>query len=162
MKKYVLFWLSVLLVVIFICLFVFTYSYKKDSKKEQYCGECSTGNINDSDTSKVDKDKTQLPIFKPEFNFREGAKQLILLEDHLFNRRKFCLDCCKKHALAAEGLFEEAMSLDREHKYEKICNDLPNRIRDIIKLLGKEDAIIIGDKVRSIRKPIHVEFADKF
>uniref|UniRef100_A0A6C0LYW3 Uncharacterized protein n=1 Tax=viral metagenome TaxID=1070528 RepID=A0A6C0LYW3_9ZZZZ len=157
---------AVWIVLVFAAAVISTYWFiirpKKTLKNEQYCGECSAGNIDDTILNNASKDTSQLPIFKPEFNFREGAKQLILLEDHLFNRRKFCLDCCKKHALAAEGLFEEAMSLDTERKYEDICNDLPNRIRDVIKKLGRMDAIELGDEVRAIRKPIHVEFADKF
>lgn len=141
------------------------------SKRENYtpqytpqCTSCSVETQGDSRAPINDKGENvkMLPIFNPAFNFREGAKQLLLLEDHLYNKQKFCQDCCKKHALTAEALFEEAQSLDTEHKYESMCNDLPRRVRDIIGRIGKDDPISIADDVRRIRKPIHVYFADKY
>ena len=134
-----------------------------NKKYKKVCSECAIGSIDDVDPSIIIEDTTLLPIFDPAFNFRETSKQLLLLEDHLFNQRKFCKDCCRKHLLTAEGLAEEASSLDKEQKYKDICNDLPEKIREIITMLSNGvDRLTIAQKVRDIRKPLHIYFYDKF
>lgn len=52
-----------------------------------------------------------LPIMDPVFNMREILKQVVLLEDHLFQRQKRCRDCINKHFLTIEALAEEAITL---------------------------------------------------
>lgn len=62
------------------------------------------------------------PIFDPFFNLREIAKHQILLEDHLTQRRKRCLDCIRKHLLSIEAFSEEALSLmeDKHLPYQPL------------------------------------------
>jgi len=53
----------------------------------------------------------RLSITNPMFNWREIAKQMVLVEDHLFHAYKGCPDCIKKHLLTIEALAEEIPSL---------------------------------------------------
>lgn len=46
------------------------------------------------------------------FNLREIVKQMILLEDHLTDDKKYCMDCIRKHLLFIEALADEACTLD--------------------------------------------------
>lgn len=104
---------------------------------------------------KVKKKKASglLPILDPAFNLREIFKQLVLLEDHLFQSRKRCLDCIWKHLLTAEALAEEALTLDENHKYTKLIEDTVVRIRSLQNAL--QDARPydeIAQSARNIRK----------
>jgi len=53
----------------------------------------------------------RLTLHDPEYNIRETAKQMVLLEDHLFQPHKLCPDCVRKHLLMIEALAEEMVSL---------------------------------------------------
>jgi hypothetical protein len=81
--------------------------------KLQLCTDCEKGNEQ---------------LFDPMFNIRETTKQLILLEDHLAHASKHCVDCVSKHLLFAEGLLEEAVTLDKKAQYASITADA---IRDV-------------------------------
>lgn len=48
----------------------------------------------------------------PKYNMRQIVKQSILLEEHINNEKKRCVDCITKHFLHIIGLAEEAISLD--------------------------------------------------
>jgi hypothetical protein len=100
--------------------------------------------------------KPLLPVLEPMFNMREMCKQIILLEDHLFQTRKRCEDCICKHFLTIEALAEEALTLDKNKKYLDYLQDLPDRIREIqdqyIKLENKDDIHDVAQKLRVIRK----------
>ena len=52
------------------------------------------------------------PVMNPVYNMKEIVKQSILLEEHINNERKRCIDCITKHFLHIIGLAEEAISLD--------------------------------------------------
>lgn len=52
-----------------------------------------------------------LPVLRPIQNMRDIIKQMILLEDHLFQTQKRCKDCIRKHFLTIEGLAEECVTL---------------------------------------------------
>jgi hypothetical protein len=52
-----------------------------------------------------------LPVLRPAQNMRDIIKQMILLEDHLFQPQKRCKDCIRKHFLTIEGLAEECVTL---------------------------------------------------
>ena len=52
-----------------------------------------------------------LPVLRPAQNMRDIIKQMILLEDHLFQTQKRCKDCIRKHFLTIEGLAEECVTL---------------------------------------------------
>lgn len=51
------------------------------------------------------------PVSAPEYNMKEVIQQSILLEDHLSNERKFCIDCITKHFLALIAYSNEALTL---------------------------------------------------
>lgn len=51
------------------------------------------------------------PVSDPKYNMKEIAKQSILLEEHLVERKKRCKDCIAKHFLHIIGLAEEGQCL---------------------------------------------------
>lgn len=62
------------------------------------------------------------PINDPDYNVREAIKQVLLLEQHLAEKAKYCKPCCTKHFLLVSGLLEEAvwMSCKRCKEYPKL------------------------------------------
>jgi hypothetical protein len=95
-----------------------------------------------------------LPIMNPKFNMRECVKQIILLEDHIFNPQKRCQDCIKKHFLTIEGLAEEALTLDKENLVKEDADKLARFIRSCQKeYLEQKDYSKIGQDLRKFRKP---------
>lgn len=133
---------------------------------------------NDSGVCSVDSDgvvnicgkgKNLYNIMDPRFNLREAAKNMLLLEDHLFQSGKNCSDCIKKHCLMIEGFLEEGITLDKTQQY---VNHFENSIRDFRvifkKLSDKIDTLTIEDcrdfaqQIRKIRKPLCQEFATFF
>lgn len=124
----------------------------------------STANVGQCSSEKgCAVNKNLLPIMNPLFNMREICKQSILLEDHLFQSRKRCEDCCKKHFLTIEGLAEEAITLDKGNKHQLDKLELPDKIRDIQKCyLNGDDPVEIAQKLRQIRKPLMNKYFDQF
>lgn len=55
-----------------------------------------------------------LPVMNPNQNLHDVVKQIILLEQHLFDPKRRCKDCIRKHFATIEALLEETYSL--------ICN----------------------------------------
>lgn len=101
-----------------------------------------------------------LPIMDPQYNLREVCKQLVLLEDHLFQPAKRCIDCIRKHLLTAEALAEETVTLDTDGTYRGVTETLADHLRDIWTMLQHrndpdgptfED---IAQAVRKLRKPL--------
>ena len=76
------------------------------------------------------------PILDPMFNIREAVKNMILLEDHVMENRRRCLQCCKKHSLLIEAFLEEAISLDKKNRLSSfpIRQDI-SKMRNLEKLL---------------------------
>ena len=108
-------------------------------------------------------------VFNPEFNMREIGKQMILLEDHLFNPYRRCNDCITKHTLMIEALIEEAITLDEEAKYQQQLQDLLASFRQIsrslmadvkAKQLPTTKAVVYAQNIRLLRKPICREYCD--
>lgn len=96
-----------------------------------------------------------LPIMNPMYNMREFCKQCILLEDHLQQPRKRCMDCCRKHMLMLEALAEEAIALDTHNEYTNILNDIPERCRRLQKrFIDNDDYHDIAQEYRKIRKEL--------
>ena len=95
-----------------------------------------------------------LPVMDPLFNMREICKQSILLEDHLFQKKKRCRDCCIKHQLTIEALAEEAITLDKDRKCEDLYY-LPDKIRELQKdfVNGREPGDI-AHEYRKLRKSL--------
>lgn len=149
--------LYVVIIVVAILLFLM-YMNKKDEKgcKECQCAGSECG-------LKEDQGPGLLPVMESEFNLRECAKQMILLEDHLNNPRKFCTDCCKKHFLTLEGLAEEGASINGEKDCKAECNRLAEHIRMCEKrFLSGEDPSDIAQDLRKLRKPLMYKYFDKF
>jgi len=108
------------------------------------------------------KERKLLPVLDPMFNLREICKQIILLEDHLFQKGKRCNDCISKHFLYLEGLAEEAITLDHKRNYVKLLENLPDDFRILQKeYLKKVDPSIIAQKLRTVRKK-YMENSFKF
>ena len=108
----------------------------------------------DGDTEEVKKTKKTasqdlLPILDPAFNIREIFKQLVLLEDHLSQPRKRCLDCCWKHLLCAEALAEEGVTLDVNHEHSAILDGLAESIRGLQRQV--QDGKAMGDVAQAAR-----------
>lgn len=93
------------------------------------------------------------PIFEPLHNAREIAKQLVLLEDHLAHPSRRCQDCIRKHLLTAEGLADEAVTLDEAGMHRDRFRSAAQEIRDIAKVFtagGDRDRL--QSRVRELRK----------
>jgi hypothetical protein len=91
----------------------------------------------------------------PEFNMREIAKQMILLEDHLANDEKFCSDCIRKHILTIEGLSEEGLSLDTGKSMSKDFNKYASLSRSwMISHTDKKNRFGLLQNIRKERKPL--------
>jgi hypothetical protein len=108
------------------------------------------------------------PIMDPRFNLREAAKNMILLEDHLFHLGKRCQDCILKHCLTIEGFLEEGVTLDIKGKYTNILLKSNDDFRQIFIELAKkikkgsltnDDCVNFAQQIRQIRKPICQQFA---
>lgn len=134
-------------------------------EEESNSGTCST----DPDGVKniCGNDKLY-PIMDPRFNLREAAKNMILLEDHLFHMGKRCKDCILKHCLTIEGFLEEGITLDIQGNYTKVLQNAYNEFRLIfIEIAAKckngsltdDDCIQMAQKIRKIRKPLCQEYA---
>jgi hypothetical protein len=103
------------------------------------------------------------PILEPLFNLREVCKQMILLEDHLFQPKRRCEDCIKKHSLATEGFLEEAITLDIKAEYHKLINDTIVPFKKIMKnvdnkmkdgKLDDETCVNAAQEIRLLRKEL--------
>jgi hypothetical protein len=126
---------------------------KSASEKISQCNSKCSGS-GDSATCKSCTDL--LPVLDPMYNMREICKQLILLEDHLFQKEKRCHDCICKHFLTIEALAEEAITLDKHQKYTEL-NDIPTKVRKITKkyIMNHKDTsqhAITAQELRELRK----------
>jgi hypothetical protein len=125
--------------------------------------KCNTENFQNEPmcTAECASNSKLLPILEPEFNLRECAKQMILLEDHLNNPRKRCQQCIRKHMLTIEGLAEEGVTLDKEGTCKDECEMVAEEIRKCEKMLidGKKPENV-AQEIRLIRKPLMVKYFD--
>lgn len=114
-------------------------------------------------------ERTLLPVLRPIMNLREVIKQMILLEDHLFQKEKTCTDCCNKHFLTIEALLEEARTLCNcdDVDLRTVIGDTPARIRVLhhawsnCKKEGMSacDTFPIVAELRQLRKRFMKEYA---
>jgi hypothetical protein len=113
----------------------------------------SKTDINSTMSKKLNRKKATLD--SPEFNLREIAKQLILIEDHLFHKNKQCPDCLGKHFLMVEALAEEAITMDTTGMWTNGCETMANKTREWIDRLNYGDQYeTLGQEVRSVRKQL--------
>ena len=110
-------------------------------------------------------------ILDPRFNLREAAKNMILLEDHLFQCGKRCSDCIKKHCLMIEGFLEEGITLDSKRTYVKEFEKSIDEFRDVFKHISEklikdeltdEDCANFAQQIRKIRKPLCQKYSTFF
>ena len=137
-------------------------SVSGDSKEGGSCSADSDGVKNICGSDKL------FPILDPRFNLREAAKNMILLEDHLFQLGKRCQDCILKHCLTIEGFLEEGVTLDIKCEYTQAFQKAFDDFRLIFIEIGKkikdgsltnEDCLKIAQDIRKIRKPLCQNFA---
>ena len=135
---------------------------KCSASKDGSTAKCSCSNA-------MGKDAPLDKVFSPEFNMREIGKQMILLEDHLFNPYRRCTDCITKHSLMIEALIEEALTLDVDQAYIENMQNLLDNYRAISReLLRKVKSSSLdqpyandcAQRIRKLRKPICTEFCD--
>lgn len=99
----------------------------------------------------------RMSLSDPLFNFREIAKQLLLLEDHLLHASKHCPDCIRKHLMTVEALAEEATSLDSKGEYTETSERLAEVGRVWLeRVIDSEPSewADVGQQVRAIRKEL--------
>lgn len=107
--------------------------------------------------SKEEVAKGILPVMNPLFNLREICKQSALLEDHLNNPRKRCPDCIRKHFLTIEAFYEEAVSLDKEFKFDEYLDGKAEMMRELqAEWLDARDTKKYGDVCTDISQRLRV------
>jgi hypothetical protein len=96
-----------------------------------------------------------------EFNVREVTKQLLLLEDHMFDVTKRCNDCIKKHLMTVEALSEEAVTLDSQCIWCDKSRWLATKAREwMTRVLDQEDLNLVAQDIRMVRKGLLELIAD--
>lgn len=97
----------------------------------------------------------RLTIMDPQFNLREVAKQMILLEDHLFHAYKVCPDCIRKHLMTIEALAEEAVTLDKMGIYQEMGEALAEQARQWLEALTDGTKMLdVAGQIRGVRKSL--------
>ena len=94
-----------------------------------------------------------MKINDPRFNLRELVKQLILLEQHLLEKGKYCHDCIVKHLLTIEGLADEGQCLDTYGKLCALFESLRKNAQRWCQMFARRVPVLtIGQEVRRVRK----------
>lgn len=91
----------------------------------------------------------------PRCNLREIVKQLVLLEQHLLEEGKYCLDCISKHLLTIEALADEGQCLDSEGNLVadfSALHEMAQEWAHAIAKDGRKAARKVGQEVRTVRK----------
>ena len=78
------------------------------------------------------KCKTKIhDVMDPKLNIREIVKSLYLLQDHLMDKEKRCVDCMTKHSLIIEAYLDEAYHLDKKQEH---CSTIQSLKKNCLKL----------------------------
>lgn len=97
----------------------------------------------------------------PQFNLREVAKQMVLLEDHLCQPHKHCPDCICKHLMTIEALAEEAVSMDQVGVYRETAGYIAETARLWMEhFFDQKPLTELGQQVRQVRKMLVQMVAD--
>lgn len=103
----------------------------------------------------LSKTAGRLTVMDPEFNLREMAKQLILVEDHLFHPSKHCPDCIRKHLLFTEALAEETTTLDTQGVWAALVEGIAETCKSWIeKLADGAEPLEVAQEIRKVRKEL--------
>ncbi len=98
---------------------------------------------------------SRMTVMDPQFNLRECAKQMILLEDHLFHAYKVCPDCIRKHLMTIEALAEEAVTLDKMGIYQKMGEAIAEQARQWLEILTDGARLLdVAGQIRGVRKSL--------
>lgn len=132
------------------------------SNIKQTVTKCNIGGKNNAGTC---GEQYLHPILDPKFNMREVAKQCLLLEDHLNNKKKRCIDCIKKHFLMIDGLLEESVSLEKDNAtrdyYRKLYLEWVKIEKDYVnKTKEPYNMDEISKTIRAFRKPLCLTYFD--
>ena len=96
-----------------------------------------------------------------EFNVREISKQFLLLEDHLSDDEKFCVDCIRKHLMMSEALAEEAVAMDPDVKWLNDCKLVAFKTRDwMARFSDGADKRVLAQEIRILRKGLVAKVFD--
>ena len=96
-----------------------------------------------------------LSISDPRYNLREIGKQMILLEEHLLVKGKFCPDCISKHLLTIEALADEAQCLDASQRWCHMAATFGQQAKRWAQMYSTGTSPkVIGQEVRRLRKQI--------
>lgn len=103
---------------------------------------------------------------RPAQNMREIIKQLIMLEDHMFQSCKRCPDCIRKHFLSIEGLAEECGTLcaAKNSAVAKDAAEVARQVRVLhhaweAKPADCRVATAVATRLRTMRKPLMKKYA---
>lgn len=138
----------------------------KNKVVENFQNAVCTGG--DDDNGSICGGTNLFPIMDPRFNLREAAKNMILLEDHLFHYGKRCQDCILKHCLTIEGFLEEGITLDKQREYTDILVKSSKEFRQVFaeiaskinqRSLTDKECCEYAQRIRQIRKPLCQQFA---
>lgn len=89
------------------------------------------------------------------FNVREITKQMLLLEDHLTDDEKYCVDCIRKHLLMMEALAEEAVMMDSHSRWSSVAASLARQTRKWqIAFTDGVNPVTISQSIRKRRKEL--------
>lgn len=102
----------------------------------------------------LSKKNIRPPLNSAEFNLREIAKQYLLLEDHLTDPDKYCIDCIRKHLMMTEALAEESIAMDSLSPHVSRCEEIASNARHWIKKFNKTNRREIAHEIRLIRKDL--------
>jgi hypothetical protein len=100
------------------------------------------------------------PLMDPAYNMKLVIENSLLLEDHMSNDKRYCIDCCVKHFLLIISYAEEAVWLagSKVTQYPKLLesvtfyNDLFNHWLD--RKEDKEVRLQVLEKLRAHRKEL--------
>ena len=112
-------------------------------------GTCSSATCGASD-----------PVSDPAYNMREIAAQIVLLEEHLTVRSKYCEDCIAKHFIHCIGLANEAAMLagERAASYP-LLQQTPTVLKENFQLWLDHRAdpqvrLTVASQLRDLRKSL--------
>jgi hypothetical protein len=151
--KYILVGISLALLVVVTMLLLVRVSSMGHRPYRNY-SRVSTSQVSICSLKECGKETGLLPVHEPSFNMREMIKQLILLEDHLFQKEKLCVECINKHFMAIEAFAEEGITLDKNGQYVEPMNTVAMAMREHQALFNtkKMEPRAIAMKLRQTRK----------
>lgn len=126
-------------------------------KRKKPAPETCTGcNCKAPSRPELEVDGVKLSLLDARFNVREAAKQMLLLEHHLVEKRKVCPDCIQKHCLTIEAYGEEGISLEGGRgEAGDVCSDIARYARSLERRWeAGEDRKELAKSLRRYRKSV--------